>query len=52
MIEKTPVIATQAPPDAAAPASRVPRPALVRPALRKLGALPRVTAAFGGSFTP
>lgn len=33
-------------------ATRTPRPGFRRPALRKLGALQRVSSAFGGSFTP
>ena len=28
------------------------RPAIERPRVRRLGALPAVTTAFGGSFTP
>jgi hypothetical protein len=36
----------------AEPAARDPRPAFERPELQKRGELPRVTTAFGGSFTP
>ncbi|MCB9678151.1 MAG: hypothetical protein H6737_23825 [Alphaproteobacteria bacterium] len=34
------------------PAPTPERPAFERPTLRKLGQLPRVTTAFGGSFSP
>lgn len=39
-------------PEVPAPAPAQERPAFERPELRKRGELPRVTTAFGGSFTP
>jgi hypothetical protein len=39
-------------PAAAAPAPEAQRAPFERPRVRRLGALPAVTTAFGGSFTP
>jgi hypothetical protein len=43
---------TQTQQDVVAPQPAAERPAFERPELRKRGELPRVTTAFGGSFTP
>jgi hypothetical protein len=48
---REPVSPSAVPATASAPAKEA-RPAFERPRVRRLGALPAVTTAFGGSFTP